>query len=155
MAFSITNGTTNPSAAYAVVPDGKSSKNAGALSSWLLRAMDPTLMTSHVVELYHLDAAGVITRGLRSIQAATTSGWDRSTFHPQLDSFRTPIGALASTLRCLVSSHSHSGGVEGTSDATKTASFLNSTGRCAFVGTHTGQCFHVVVHTPQLDHCEG
>lgn len=31
MAFSITNGTTNPSAAYAVVPDGKSSKNAGAI----------------------------------------------------------------------------------------------------------------------------
>jgi hypothetical protein len=31
MAFSITNGTTNPSAAYAVVPDGKHSSNAGAI----------------------------------------------------------------------------------------------------------------------------
>ena len=31
MAFSITNGTTNPSSAYAVVPDGKNSKNAGAI----------------------------------------------------------------------------------------------------------------------------
>jgi hypothetical protein len=32
MAFSITNGTTNPSAAYAVVPDGKHSSNAGAIN---------------------------------------------------------------------------------------------------------------------------
>jgi hypothetical protein len=31
MSFSITNGTTNPSAAYAVVPDGKHSSNAGAI----------------------------------------------------------------------------------------------------------------------------